>query len=319
MLKRILRYLLFILLTVIVISLGMMYRSEIPLDQLKPSYTNDASRFIPLMGMQVHYRDEGNTNDSLPLVLIHGTSSSLHTWDSLVIRLKDMKRIIRMDLPAFGLTGANPERDYSMKYYNRFIDSMLIKLNVKQCIIAGNSLGGSIAWNQALYSPDKIAGLILINSGGYPKKNEKGNIGFKLASMPYVGPILAKFTPKFLIRKSLEDVYSDDGKISEALEDRYFDLLLRAGNRQATIDIFQQRAKPEPEKIKRISIPTLIIWGEDDQLIDVSNAHRFHEDIKGSQLMIIKRSGHVPMEESPAIVYKSISSFTNSMSHIPQP
>lgn len=309
MLKKILRSLLLILLAVIVISLGMMYRSEIPLDQLEPTYTNDASRFIPLMGMQVHYRDEGDPNDSLPLVLIHGTSSSLHTWDSLVVRLKDKKRIIRMDLPAFGLTGANPHRDYSMKYYNRFIDSLLIKLNVKQCIIAGNSLGGSIAWNQALYSSDKITRLILINSGGYPKKNEKGNIGFKLASMPYVGPVLAKFTPKFLIRKSLEDVYSDDNKISQALEDRYFDLLLRAGNRQATIDIFKQRTKPEPEKIKMISIPTMIIWGEDDQLIDVSNAYRFHEDIKGSQLLIIKKSGHVPMEENPDIVFQGISNF----------
>ena len=287
----------------------MFYRSDIPVDELRSKYTNDESRFMSLMGMQVHYRDEGNPNDSLPLVLIHGTSSSLHTWDSLVIRLKDKKRIIRMDLPAFGLTGANPERDYSLPYYNRFIDSLLIKLGVKQCIIAGNSLGGGIAWNQALYSPDKVSGLILINSGGYPRKNEKGNIGFKLASMSYIGQLLAKFTPKFLIRKSLEDVYSEDTKINLALEDRYFDLLLRTGNREATIDIFQQRGKPTPEKIKDIHIPTLIIWGEDDQLIDVSNANRFHQDINGSELLIIKRSGHVPMEETPESVFQGIKNF----------
>jgi pimeloyl-ACP methyl ester carboxylesterase len=287
----------------------LLYRSDIPIDQLKTKYTNEHSRFMPLMGMQVHYRDEGNPNDTLPLVLIHGTSASLHTWDSLVIRLKDKKRVISMDLPAFGLTGANPERDYSMPYYNRFVDSLLIKLGVQQCIIAGNSLGGSIAWNQALYSSDKIAGLILIDAGGYPKKKEKGNIGFKLASMPVVGNILAKFTPKALIRKSLEDVYSDDSKISTALEDRYFDLLLREGNRKATIDIFRQRAKPTPEKIKQIHIPTLIIWGEEDQLIDVSNAYLFNQDIKGSRMLIIKKSGHVPMEETPEAVYQSIKNF----------
>ena len=293
----------------LIISMIMLYRSDIPIEQLKTKYTNEHSRFISLMGMQVHYRDEGNQNDSTPLVLIHGTSASLHTWDSLVNRLQDKKRIIRMDLPAFGLTGANPARDYSMQFYNGFIDSFLTKLNIKQCIIAGNSLGGSIAWNQSLYSPDKVAGLILIDAGGYPKKKEKGNIGFKLASMPIIGTVLAKFTPKALIRKSLEDVYSDDSKISIALENRYFDLLLREGNRQATIDIFKQRAKPQPEKIKNIHVPTLIIWGEEDQLSDVSNAYRFQQDIKGSILMIIKKSGHVPMEETPEIVFRSIELF----------
>ena len=307
--KKTLQRILMLIVLVLITAMFLLYRKDIPFDELKSTYTNDASQFISLMGMQVHYRDEGNQTDSLPLVLIHGTSSSLHTWDSLVNRLKDKKRIIRMDLPAFGLTGANPEHDYSMPYYNRFLDSLLNRLGIQKCIIAGNSLGGSIAWNQALYSSDKIARLILINSGGYPKKNEKGNIGFKLASMPFIGPVLAKFTPKGLIRKSLEDVYSNDSKISKALEDRYFDLLLREGNRQATIDIFKQRAKPQPEKIKTIAIPTLIIWGEDDQLIDVSNAYRFQQDIKGSQLLIIKKSGHVPMEETPEIVYQGIKSF----------
>jgi len=287
-------------------SLILLYQGDIPVDELQKKYADSHSQFMPLMGMQVHYRDEGNPNDSLPLVLIHGTSSSLHTWDSLVVRLKDSKRIIRLDMPAFGLTGPNPETDYSLGYYNRFLDSFLTRLGVTRYCIAGNSLGGSIAWNQALYSPDKISHLILINSGGYPKKNEKGNIGFKLAAMPVVGKLLSKFTPKTLIRKSIEDVYSDDGKITELLIDRYFDLLKRPGNRKATIDIFKQQARPSSERIAGIATPTLIIWGEDDQLIDVANAHAFHKDIQNSQMVIIPRSGHVPMEETPEPVYQAI-------------
>lgn len=291
------------------ILLIVLYKADIPSEKIKSKYGDTSSRFIQMMGMEVHYKDEGNPDDPLPIILIHGTSSSLHTWDSLVLRLKEKKRILRMDLPAFGLTGPNPERDYSIDYYNRFIDSFLVRMKIDSCILAGNSLGGSIAWHQALIDTLRIKSLILIDAGGYPRKNEKGNIGFKLASNPSIGPLLSKFTPKWLIRKSLEDVYADKSKITTQLIDRYYDLLLREGNRQATLDIFRQRKTPDPDKILSIKIPTLIIWGEKDQLIDVSNALHFQRDIRNSSLVILPHAGHVPMEESPDEVLESIRSF----------
>lgn len=290
-------------------ALFVLYKSDIPAETIRNNYADTTSQFLPLMGMQVHFRDEGNQSDTVPLVLIHGLSSSLHTWDSLVVRLKENKRIIRLDLPAFGLTGASPEGEYSWDYYNRFVDSFLTAMNIKQCILVGHSLGGYVAWNQAIYKPQRLAKLILINSGGYPRKNEKGNIGFKLASIPFVGNIITKFTPKKLIKKSLEDAYADDSKINDALVDRHFNLLLREGNRKATIDFFRQRATPLPEKIKLVQVPTLIIWGEDDQMIDVSNAYKFQTDIRGSKLKIINHSGHVPMEESPETVFQAIKDY----------
>jgi pimeloyl-ACP methyl ester carboxylesterase len=295
---------------VIIAALSYLYKSDIPLDELKKQYTNEQSKFINIDGVSVHYRDEGNKNDSIPLVLIHGTSSSLHTWDSIVPSLLNKKRIIRLDIPAFGLTGPHPGRDYSIAFYNQFIDSFLSTIGVQQYIIAGNSLGGSIAWNQALSYPQKVKQLILINSGGYPKKNEKGNIGFKLASTPVVGDVLLKFTPRGIIRKSVEDVYSDKAKVNEVLVQRYFDLLLREGNRNATLDIFKQRIIfGSSERIKNIKTPTLIIWGEDDQLIDVSNAYLFEKDIQGSELAVIPKTGHVPMEENPSAFLAALNKF----------
>ena len=289
--------------------LAFLFKSDIPFEELKNKYTNEQSKFINIQGVNVHYRDEGNRNDSTPLVLIHGTSSSLHTWDSIVPALVGKKRIIRLDLPAFGLTGPHPKRDYSIDFYNQFIDSFLNAIGVQEYVIAGNSLGGSIAWNQALAYPNKVKQLVLINSGGYPKKNEKGNIGFKLASTPVVGDVLLKFTPRGIIRKSVEDVYSDKTKVSEDLVQRYFDLLLREGNRQATLDIFKQRKFGSSEKIKNIQTSTLIIWGEDDQLIDVSNAYLFEKDIRNSQLVIIPKTGHVPMEENPLAFLAAFNKF----------
>lgn len=285
------------------------YKADIPVSVLKNKYADASSQFIPIMGMQVHARVEGNTEDRLPLVLIHGTSSSLHTWDSLLIRLKGEKKIIRMDLPGFGLTGPNPDRDYSIEFYNRFLDSFLIKIKIDSCILVGNSLGGSIAWHQALNDSLRIKRLILIDAGGYPRKNEKGNIGFKLAAMPVIGPVLSKFTPQWLIRKSIEEVYADKSKITIPLINRYYDLLLREGNRQATLDIFRQHRKPDAEKIRSIKTPTLIIWGEKDQLIDVANASLFHQDITSNSLVVLPQSGHVPMEESPDEVAEAIRTF----------
>jgi pimeloyl-ACP methyl ester carboxylesterase len=118
-----------------------------------------------------------------------------------------------------------------------------------------------------------------------------------------------KFTPRALIRKSIEDVYSDKAKVNEVLVQRYFDLLLREGNRNATLDIFKQRKFGSSEKVKNIKTPTLIIWGEDDQLIDVSNAYLFEKDIQNSQLVIIPKTGHVPMEENPLAFLAALKKF----------
>mgnify|MGYP006199882191 CR=1 FL=1 len=176
------------------------------LETLLPIYSSTASKFMPVLGMNVHYRIEGNTSDTVPLVLIHGTSASLHTWDSLTLLLSGKKKIIRFDLPAFGLTGPNKENTYNADVYSVFVDSVLEKLNVKSCIIAGNSLGGSIAWHYALYNPSRVQQLILLDASGYPTKNEKGSLGFKIASMPVINNLLLWVTPKFLIKKRVGKV-----------------------------------------------------------------------------------------------------------------
>jgi pimeloyl-ACP methyl ester carboxylesterase len=294
---------------VLIIALIILYKPDISAADIEKKYSDSASAFMPILGMKVHYKDEGPRTDSLPLVLIHGTSSSLHTWDSLVNRMRSSKRLIRLDLPAFGLTGGNPSRNYSIDLQVQVIDSLLTKLDIKKAIFAGNSLGGLIAWNAAIKDTNRVKGLVLIDAAGYPRKNEKGNLGFKLASIPGVARLLSKFTPRALIEKSLKDTYTDDNKITDALIDRYYELLLREGNRQATLDIFAQRRNIDPEKIKTIQQPTLIIWGEDDQLIDVHNAFAFKQDIVNSRLLVIPKSGHVPMEENPEEVYRSVQLF----------
>jgi pimeloyl-ACP methyl ester carboxylesterase len=279
-----------------------------PVSELIPLYTNPASRFMPLMGMQVHYRDEGVRSDSLPLILLHGMSSSLNTWDSVVITLASKKRVICLDLPGFGLTGPSPENTYNYDYYNRFIDSFTNRLQLKQFILAGNSMGGAISWNYALHNPTAVARMILIDASGYPSKGEKGSLGFRIASTPVINNLLLYVTPKVLIRKSLETVYFDQSRITDAQVERFHDLTIREGNRTAAMHIFKGSFATTKHKgqIDQIKTPTLILWGEKDNLISVENARLFHQDIKGSRVEIYPNVGHVPMEEIPGKVAESI-------------
>ncbi len=282
---------------------------DIPVEQLKEKYQKQNSAFIDIDSVPVHYIIEGNAIDTLPIVLIHGTSASLHTWDTLSSLLKSTKKILRFDLPAFGLTGPSRLNKYTFNYYNNFIDSLLFKLKITKCIIAGNSLGGSIAWNYTLASPNKVEKLILLDASGYPKKDEKGSLGFKLAAIPVLNQILKHVSPKSLVKKSLEDAFYNKRLVSETMVEQYHNMLLREGNRAAILELFQHPMKPDATRIKNITQPTLIIWGKEDQLISYQNASLFKQDIRNSRMLVLDKVGHIPMEEAPMEVADAILKF----------
>jgi len=283
--------------------------SDRPVEELIPLYTNKDSKFMDILGMKVHYRDEGVATDSVPLILLHGMSSSLNTWDSVVIDLKPHKRVISLDLPGFALTGPSPENSYNFPYYSKFIDSFTTRLQIKRFILVGNSMGGAISWNYALHNPSRLAKMVLIDAAGYPKKGESGSLGFKLASTPVINNLLLYVTPKALVRKSLETVYFDQSRVTDAQVERFHDVAIREGNREAALQIFKGSFKGDPKQIKSIKTPTLILWGDKDNLIGVNNVDNFLRDIQGSKADIYKSIGHVPMEEVPGKVAASILGF----------
>ena len=282
-----------------------------PVKELIPIYANSSSQFMSILGMQVHYRDQGVQSDSVPLILLHGMSSSLNTWDSVVFYLANHRRVISLDLPGFGLTGPSPENMYNFDYYNKFIDSFTRRLQLTKFTLVGNSMGGSIAWNYALFNPAVVDKLVLIDAAGYPKRGESGSLGFKIASTPVINNILLFATPKALVRKSLETIYFDQSRVTDAQVERFHDMAIREGNRAAALLIFKGSFGTSQfnGKIKEIKTPTLVLWGEKDNLISVENAYQFNQDIKGSKLEVYPNVGHVPMEEVPERVAKSILDF----------
>ncbi len=287
---------------------------DIPLNDLKIKYANSNSSFVAVNKMDVHFRDEGVQTDTIPIVLIHGTGASLHTFNSWSDRLKKSNRVIRVDLPAYGLTGPFPDENYTMANYTAFLKDFLIALNIKQCVLAGNSLGGAIAWNFTLEQPSMVTKLILINASGYPIASKSVPIAFSLAKIPVINKLLTFITPRFLVRSSVENVYFDNSKVTDLVVERYFNLTLRAGNRKAFVDRLKIPKDTSTHKnIKNIQQPTLILWGAEDLLIPVENAYKFQEDLPNNTLVILENTGHTPMEESPLESLAPVISFLKTV------
>ena len=293
------KYFLYALIILLIVLIKGAIYSDISVEELKKEYANEHSKFIEINEMQVHFRDEG---EGFPIVLVHGTASSLHTWDAWTNELKKTNRVIRMDLPAFGITGPNKNADYSIESYTTFLHSFVEKLNLEKFHLAGNSLGGNIAWNYAAEHPAKVEKLILVDASGLPTNKEPPAI-FKMAKTPVLRSLFLYVTPKMLIAKNIKEVYEDDDKVTDELVTRYHKMALRAGNRQAFIDRaktdFKLDAKINTDRLKSIQTPTLLIWGAKDLWIPLDNGKRMNRILVNSKLEVLENSGHVPMEENP--------------------
>ncbi len=270
--------------------------SDIPAEILEERYSYaEDSGFLTLQGMLVHYR---RTGKGIPVLLLHGTGASLHTWDGWTRLLAPFAEVVSVDLPGFGLTGGKPDRDYSLQAYVRFLEEFTAALKLDTFYLAGNSLGGGIAWNYTLSHPEQVRKLILIDALGFPR-NGKEPLPMRLAKMPLLSGAMTRITPKSLVRKSLLDVYGNDAKVTPVLVDRYFELLLHPGNREAFIDRAKQPHSLDTSRLTRLNIPVLIQWGAMDTWIPATDGERFKSLIPGAQLVIYPGLGHVPMEEDP--------------------
>ena len=279
------------------------------MDELKARWAQAPSQWAVVAGLQVHLRDEGPRDDPFPIVLIHGTSDSLHTWDGWVAALRQKHRVIRFDLPGFGLTGPNPDNDYSMARYVSFVTAMLDHLGVKHCVLAGNSLGGEIAWEAALAMPLRVRQLVLVDASGYAVQSEAVPLALTVARSKALRWLLDYVLPRGLVQSSLRDVYGDPAKVTPELVDRYYDMALRAGNRRALGYRMDAGLVGESARIKTLALPTLVMWGARDRLIPLRFGQRFARDIVGSRLVVFDGLGHLPQQEDPLLTVLALQKF----------
>ena len=269
-------------------------------DELKGRWAPAPSQFVAIDGLQVHLRDEGPRDDPLPIVLLHGTSDSLHTWDGWASVLQRERRVIRFDLPGFGLTGPNPDNDYSLTRYVHFVRAVLNQRGVQRCVLGGNSLGGQIAWETARAIPQRVAQLVLVDAGGYAMQPQGVPLAFTLARTRSLRWMLEYVLPRGLVLSSLRNVYGDPSKVTTDLVERYYDMALRAGNRRALgYRMDGVLANSGSGRIKELDLPTLILWGGRDRLIPLQFGQQFARDVAGSRLVVFDDLGHLPQQEDP--------------------
>lgn len=282
---------------------------DVPVDALKARWAPPPSQFVEIEGLQVHLRDEGPRDDALPIVLVHGTSASLHTWEGWATELRKERRVIRFDLPGFGLTGPNAANDYSIAVYVRFVTALMDRLGVQRFVIAGNSLGGEVAWAVAHAHPQRVARLVLVDAAGYRIESLSIPLGFRIAGTPALQPLMRQLLPPGMVEKSVRSVYGDPARVTPELVALYTDLARREGNRAALRQRLAQRDTGREADIKALKLPTLILWGGQDRLIPPVYGQRFAQDIAGAKLVQFEALGHVPQEEDPAATLVPVREF----------
>ena len=280
---------------------------DLLLDQMTGRYANAQSAFVDVDGMQVHYRDTG-AGAPAPLLLLHGNSSSLHTWDAWAAHFEGTRRVVRLDLPGFGLTGPDPEKRYGFKSLTGFLARFCDKLGLPQADVAGNSHGGRLAWAFAAQYPERVHKLILLDAAGYPLSHLSTWLARIRGSLPVL--FLANYlTPRFVVGIAIRGTYGDKSKVTDAMIDHYHGLQLRAGNRAAMGEMMTIYGVDDRKMIRDVKAPTLLQWGSADRVFSTGDAERFHQDIPGSKLLIYEGVGHLPMEEAPEATARDAQAF----------
>jgi len=301
----------------VVCLLGFSYRPDLPLEKLTLKYMDGQSHFMNVEGINMHIKVKGSGE---PIFLIHGSFSSLHTWEAWEKELSQYFMTISMDLPGHGLTGPDDELRYGIADYSALVLSIADQLGIPEFHIAGNSMGGGVALKLASDHPERVLSLNLIDSSGAPRsmtevksddKSQSYNSGafiFKVAQNPVFNKLLLKCTPKIVFKWNLNQVYYDNSKITDEQVTRYYHLLRREGNRKATLDRLTMR-RPLEIDFGNLTMPVLIMWGAQDAWIPLDNGKRLAGAIPGSVLKVYNNVGHVPMEEIPTETVKDYLSF----------
>jgi len=289
---------------------------DIPYEMLEANFADDASRFVDLPGgLHVHYQEEGHA--SLPLlVLLHGFGDSYTTWDGWVHELGSQFRIIRLDFPGHGLTRS--PADYVLRGDDlaEFVDMFAAKLDLPQFAVAGNSMGGSVAWQLALRHPDRINALILIDAAVLPNQRPPARFSFALRLLKYpLGRALFRnIDNRSLVEEDLErDVY-DKSVITPLLIEQWAELQRAPGHRAILMSIEPATLNnASPAVLQYLRAPTLVINGESDVLVDPASARTLAAAIPAAKLILYPHVGHLPQIEIPQRSAADVAAFLQSL------
>jgi len=277
-------------------------RADIPYHTLEAAYMLPDSQFMTLdEGLKIHYTDTGS-RDRSALVLIHGFSSSLHSWDAWRADLETDYRVITFDLPGHGLSRAEAAELANIGRFSEIIHEVTRRLGIERFTLAGHSMGGHTALQYALTHPDVLEGLILVDASGWPEtEEERGSeaLIFSLLRHRLARTLIRDLDMTFLARGGLRDSYTDQTFVTDALIERYVSMSRAPGHRDTLLAIGSERQTDlTAAELAELDLPALILWGRDDKLTPVTQGEAFAEAMSDARLVIYEGVGHMPQEEA---------------------
>jgi pimeloyl-ACP methyl ester carboxylesterase len=273
---------------------------------LEAKYVNAPGDIVEILGTHLHVRDSGPERAST-VIMLHGFGSSLHTWEPWARALQNEHRVVRFDLPGSGLSEPDSTGDYTDARSMALLEALMDRLGVDRASLIGNSIGGRIAWRFAARYPQRVMKLVLVSPDGF------ASAGFAYGqkhTVPATIKLMRYGLPKALLRMNLAPAYGNAAALTDETVNRYYDLMLGPGIRDAMIKRMEQTVLVDPEPLLRnIHAPTLLVWGEKDALIPFSNAGDYLRNMPDAKLVSFPGLGHVPQEEAPALSLTPVQSF----------
>jgi len=272
------------------------YRDHPPA-QVEARWATPPSQFVEIDGVRLHYREEG---EGPPVVLLHANYASLFMWEPWVAALKDRYRVIRVDLPAHGLTGPEPSGNYSLQRIQSLFEQFVDARGLERFVVVGTSIGGTVAMRYAADHPERIERLVMISPGSLEARVRGRTTP---ANVPKIADVLAWVTPRAFTAYMLRNDYGDPARVTDAVIDEWYAMWMREGNRQAMIDLLRQYVSGGVEaKIRSIRVPVLLIWGEKNKRVPLALAYETRALLANSpqvQLEVLPGIGHMLVQEAP--------------------
>lgn len=241
---------------------------------------------------------EGGDPAKPTLLLVHGFSGDKDNWSFLAPYLTRDYHVVAPDLPGFGENERNPALAYDIAAQTARLKAFAAALGLQRPHIAGNSMGGWIALRYALDYPDALASLILLDNAGVNGTNES-DLQKQAANEDYNPLVLASLEdadrlvamvvhkPPHIPRRLKPVLYADALRYRDQLDAAFW------------VIATEMRDHPLNDRLGEVKVPTLIIWGRHDRLIDVSCVAELERGIAGSRSHVFEHVGHVPMVEDP--------------------
>lgn len=283
---------------------------DLPAAELEARFQTPQDHWLDLGdGLRVHYRDEGPAEAPV-LVLLHGYGDAYATWEGWAAALRAGHRVISLDLPGHGLTAAPAGTQIDREAQARLVLRVAEALKLPRFVIAGNSMGGGVAWQAALLAPQALRGLVLVDAAGWPMPASTPSLAFRLLAHPWGRAVLARIDNRPLIRQALRAQVGDPALISDELVDRWALYQRYPGHRPILMSIAPGAQAPvTAERLAGLQLPTLVLHGEIDPILPLEHSRRFAAAIAGAELIVYPGIGHLPQREIPARSAADVAAF----------